>query len=200
MIWGTQRPGACSMHWVLAWNSSTLVRWRTRAGSSDSLSCSMSAWRWRNSTCLQNSVITDWKSESHALEANLKNCHILHLQACFAGWNTNSINFWNYTSTEKATSLSSYLPSSAWSHTPLYMPQCWSGSLQLSEGKKQQEDFISIVQLMMSTTANSLCHSGSCAASSKGLWYPQVICSESLLWPEVTTQSCKNTGFQAIWF
>lgn len=54
MIWGTQRPGACSMHWVLAWNSSTLVRWRTRAGSSVSFSCSVRAWRCRNRACLHD--------------------------------------------------------------------------------------------------------------------------------------------------
>lgn len=54
MIWGTQRPGACSIQCVLAWNSSTLVRWRTRAGSSVSFSCSVRAWRCRNRACLQD--------------------------------------------------------------------------------------------------------------------------------------------------
>lgn len=52
MICGTQRPGACSMHWVLVWNSRTLVRWRTRAGSSVSFSCSLRAWRCKNWACL----------------------------------------------------------------------------------------------------------------------------------------------------
>ncbi len=54
MIWGTQRPGACSIQWVLAWNSSTLVRWRIRAGSSVSFSCSVRAWRCRNRACLDD--------------------------------------------------------------------------------------------------------------------------------------------------
>ena len=51
-ICGTHRPGACSMQWVCSWNSSTLVRWRTSAGSSVNFSCSDRAWRCWNSACL----------------------------------------------------------------------------------------------------------------------------------------------------
>lgn len=104
MMWGTQRPGACSMQWVLAWNRSTLVRWRTRAGSSTSFSCSVRAWRCRNRACLQTHTITS--------ELNVKN----------PNWEI-------YVST---TSPFSCLPSWAWIHTLQHRSLGWSGSLRWS--------------------------------------------------------------------
>ena len=111
MICGTQRPGACSMHWVLAWNSSTLVRWRTRAGSSVSFSCSVRAWRCTNRACLDD-------THSQNLKTQFK-----------------CIIFWIYTFIISSISIVitfpfSCPPSSTWSHTPQHTSLCWSGSLQ----------------------------------------------------------------------
>jgi hypothetical protein len=57
-ILDTNRPDACNIVCVIAWNSINDVRCKTRAGSSEEVSCSSRAWRWPSSCGLKQNKIT----------------------------------------------------------------------------------------------------------------------------------------------
>ena len=57
-ICDTNRPEACSIVCETAWNSINVVRCKTRAGSSEDVSCSSRAWRCPNSCGLKQNKIT----------------------------------------------------------------------------------------------------------------------------------------------